>query len=164
MVRSRAIPAGAFDQRNCGHSTPNAAEPEVDLSANTTQHLIVDMELLREHLGIDRWLVWGGSWGTTLGLAYAEAHPDRVSEMILVSVVGTTRADVEWVTRAMGRVFPAEWERFVAAVPEPERGGDLAAAYHRLLQDPDPDVRERAARERVRVGGHPCRHHAGLHA
>ena len=137
----------AFDQRNCGHSTPNAAEPEVDLSANTTQHLIVDMELLREHLGIDRWLVWGGSWGTTLGLAYAEAHPDRVSEMILVSVVGTTRADVEWVTRAMGRVFPAEWERFVAAVPEPERGGDLAAAYHRLLQDPDPDVRERAARE-----------------
>ena len=64
----------AFDQRNCGRSTPHASEPEVDLSANTTQHLIGDMELLREHLGIDRWLVWGGSWGTTLGLAYAEAH------------------------------------------------------------------------------------------
>jgi proline iminopeptidase len=137
----------AFDQRNCGRSTPHASEPDVDLSANTTQHLIGDMELLRDHLGIDRWLVWGGSWGTTLGMAYAEAHPDRVSEMILVSVGTTTRAEVQWVTRAMGRVFPAEWERFVAAVPESERAGDLAAAYSRLLHDPDPDVRERIARE-----------------
>jgi proline iminopeptidase len=137
----------AFDQRNCGRSTPHAGEPEVDLSANTTHHLIGDMELLRDHLAIDRWLVWGGSWGTTLGMAYAEAHPDRVSEMILVSVGTTTRAEVQWVTRAMGRVFPAEWERFVAAVPESERAGDLAAAYSRLLHDPDPDVRERIARE-----------------
>jgi len=137
----------AFDQRNSGRSTPHASEPEVDLSANTTQHLIGDMELLRDHLGIDRWLVWGGSWGTTLGLAYAEAHPDRVSEMILVSVGTTTRAEVQWVTRAMGRVFPAEWDRFVAAVPESERADDLAAAYSRLLHNPDPDVRERAAGE-----------------
>ena len=101
-----------FDQRQCGQSTPHAADPVVDLSTNTTPHLIADIELLREHLGVDRWLVWGGSWGTTLGLAYAEAHPDRVSEMILASVVMTTHADVDWVTRAMGRVFPEQWERF----------------------------------------------------
>ena len=137
----------AFDQRNCGRSTPHASEPEIDLSTNTTQHLISDIETLRTHLRIERWLVWGGSWGTTLALAYAQAHPDRVSEMILVSVVTTTRSETEWVTRAMGRVFPAEWERFVAVVPEAERGGDLAAAYGRLLHDPDPETRERAARE-----------------
>ena len=69
------------------------------------------------HLGIDRWLVWGGSWGSTLGLAYAEAHPERVTEMILVSVVTTTAREVEWVTRAMGRIFPAEWATFRDGVP-----------------------------------------------
>ena len=95
-----------YDQRNCGQSTPHASEPEVDLSSNTTAALIDDCERIRSHLGIDRWLVWGGSWGTTLGLAYAEAHPERVTEMILVSIVTTTRHEVEWVTRAMGRVFP----------------------------------------------------------
>jgi proline iminopeptidase len=137
----------AFDQRNCGRSTPHASEPDVDLSTNTTLHLIGDIEALRMHLEIDRWLVWGGSWGTTLALAYAQNHPNRVSEMILVSVVTTTRTETEWVTRAMGRVFPAEWERFVAVVPDAERGGDLAAAYSRLLHDPDPQTRERAARE-----------------
>ena len=97
-----------FDQRSCGKSTPHAAEPDIDLSTNTTAQLIDDIERLREHLGIDRWLVWGGSWGSTLGLAYAEAHPGRVTEMILVSVVTTTAPEVEWVTRAMGRVFPRE--------------------------------------------------------
>ncbi len=79
-----------YDQRQCGNSTPHAAEPVVDLSTNTTAHLVADIEQLRTHLGIERWLVWGGSWGTTLGLAYAEAHPDRVTEMILVSVATTT--------------------------------------------------------------------------
>ena len=113
----------------------------MDLSTNTTQHLIGDIEALRMHLEIDQWLVWGGSWGTTLALAYAQTHPNRVSEMILVSVVTTTRTETEWVTRAMGRVFPAEWERFVAVVPDAERGGDLAAAYSRLLHDPDPETR-----------------------
>ena len=134
-----------FDQRQCGRSTPSAAEPVVDLSANTTAHLIGDIERLRTHLGVERWLVWGGSWGTTLGVAYAEAHPDRVSELVLVSVVGTSRAEVEWVTRAMGRVFPAQWERFCAAVPSADRDGDLSAAYARLLQDPDPAVHAPAA-------------------
>ncbi len=134
-----------FDQRSCGKSTPHAAEPVIDLSTNTTAHLVDDIERLREHLGIDRWLVWGGSWGSTLGLAYAEAHPDRVTEMILVSVVTTTAREVEWVTRAMGRVFPREWEAFRDVVPAAERDGNLAAAYARMLQDPDPEVRERAA-------------------
>src|SRR5664279_2852861 len=101
---------------------------------------------MRVHLGIDRWLVWGVSWGTALGLAYAEAYPERVTEMILLSVVGTSLGEVEWITRVMGRVFPAEWERFVAGVPERERDGELAAAYSRLLHSDDAETRERAAR------------------
>jgi proline iminopeptidase len=135
-----------FDQRNCGRSTPHASEPAVDLSTNTTQHVVADCERLREHLGIDRWLVWGISWGTALALAYAETHPERVSEMILVSVVATSHRAVEWITRDMGRVFPREWERFRDAVPEPDRDGNLAAAYARLLGSPDPQVRDAAAR------------------
>ena len=135
-----------FDQRNCGRSTPYAGEPDVDLATNTTAHLVADCERLREHLGIDRWLVWGGSWGSTLGLAYAQAHLDRVTELILVNVGTTTRREVEWVTRAMGRIFPEEWARFRDAVPAAERAGDLSAAYARLLHDPDASVRDRAAR------------------
>ncbi len=135
-----------FDQRNCGRSTPHASEAGVDLSANTTASLVEDCERLREHLGIDRWLVWGGSWGTTLGLAYAQAHPDRVTEMILVSVVTTTRGEVEWVTRHMGRVFPEQWARFRDGVPEEDRDGDLSLAYSRLLESRDAAVREEAAR------------------
>ena len=134
-----------FDQRQCGRSTPSAAEPVVDLTMNTTAHLVTDIERLREHLGIERWLVWGGSWGTLLGLVYAEMFPDRVSEMVLVSVVGSSPADIEWITRSMGRVFPAQWERFRDAVPPADRDGDLAAAYARLLQDPDPAVHGPAA-------------------
>jgi len=136
-----------FDQRNCGRSLPSAADPEVDLSANTTGHLIADMELLRGMLGIERWLLFGGSWGSTLSLAYAQAHPDRVSELVLFSVVTTTAREVAWVTRDMGRVFPEQWERFRDHVPERDRDGDLAAAYSRLLHDPDPAVREAAARQ-----------------
>ncbi|MEV0969206.1 prolyl aminopeptidase [Microtetraspora glauca] len=136
-----------FDQRGCGRSTPRADAPDTDLSANTTAHLLADVERLRAHLAIDRWLVFGGSWGSTFGLAYAETHPERVSEMILFSVVTTSRREVEWVTRDMGRVFPEEWARFRDGVPEGERDGDLAGAYSRLLHDPDPAVREKAARD-----------------
>ena len=136
-----------FDQRNCGRSTPHAIEPDIDLSTNTTAELVADCERLRDHLGIERWLVWGGSWGTTLGLAYAESHPERVTEMILVSVVTTTRREVEWITRAMGRVFPEAWERFLAVVPEDERDGNLASAYSRLLHSSDPELQARAAME-----------------
>jgi proline iminopeptidase len=134
-----------FDQRQCGRSTPHAAEPVVDLSTNTTAHLLADIELLRRHVGVERWLVWGGSWGTTLGLVYAETHPTSVSELILASVVGTSHADVAWITREMGRVFPKQWEQFRDGVPVSERDGNLATAYARLLQSPDPAVHEPAA-------------------
>lgn len=136
-----------FDQRGCGRSRPHVSDPAVDLSSNTTQHLLADIERLRQHLGIDRWLVFGGSWGSTLGLAYAERHPARVCEVVLFSVVTTTRREVEWVTRDMGRLFPAEWARFRNGVPPAERDGSLVDAYARLLHDPDPTVREKAARD-----------------
>ena len=135
------------DQRGCGRSTPDAADPAVSLTTNTTSHLIGDLERLRAHLGIERWLVLGASWGSTLGLAYAQRHPSSVSALVLFSVVGTTRREIEWITRDMARFLPDEWERFRAAVPRLRRFGNLAGAYARLLADPDPDVRERAARE-----------------
>jgi proline iminopeptidase len=136
-----------FDQRGAGRSTPRVGVA-TDLSANTTEHLIEDIERLREHLGVDRWLVWGVSWGVTLGLAYAQRHPARVSEMVLASVTTTRPAEVHWLYHETGRFFPEEWARFRAGVPEAERGGDLVAAYHRLLNEqPDPAVRERAARD-----------------
>ena len=136
-----------FDQRGCGRSTPDAAEPDVDLTTNTTQHLIRDIEQLRNHLGIERWLVFGGSWGATLGLAYAEQHPAAVSEIVLFSVTNSTPREVEWITRDMGRIFPEEWARFRDGVPVDERDGNLAQAYSRLLHDPDPAIREKAARD-----------------
>ena len=136
-----------FDQRGCGRSTPHASDPDVDLAANTTQHLIADIELLREHLGIESWLVVAGSWGSTLGLAYAEGLPERVSEMVLFSVVTTSHREVRWVTREMARYFPEQWARFQQGVPAAERDGDLVAAYGRLLGDRDPAVREKAARD-----------------
>ena len=136
-----------FDQRNAGRSTPWAGEPEVDLSANTTPHLLRDLERLREHLGIGRWLVHGGSWGVTLALAYAEAFPARVTELVLLAVTSPDRWLLDWITRDMGRVFPREWDRFRAGVPEEDRDGDLAAAYSRLLHDPDPAVRAKAAQD-----------------
>ncbi|WP_084965897.1 prolyl aminopeptidase [Thermoactinospora rubra] len=136
-----------FDQRGCGRSTPNAADPATDLGVNTTRHLVADMERLREHLGVERWQLAGGSWGSTLMLAYAEQYPERVTEMIIMSVTAGRRREVEWITREMGRIFPEEWDRFRSAVPEEDRDGNLAEAYARLLRHPDPEVREHAARE-----------------
>lgn len=135
-----------LDQRGCGRSTPNAADPAVDLATNTTQHLIADIDHLRGQLDIERWLVFGGSWGATLGLAYAENNPERVSEVVLFSVVTTTNREVEWVTRGVRRFFPAQWVRLRDGVPASERDGSLVEAYSRLLRDPDPAVRERAAK------------------
>jgi proline iminopeptidase len=136
-----------FDQRGCGRSTPHASAPTVDLSTNTTHHLLADIELLRGHLGIERWLVFGLSWGTTLGLTYAERHPERVTELVLCSVVTTRAHEVRWVTRDVGRLFPNQWARFRDGVPPADRDGDLVEAYSRLLHDPDPAVREKAARD-----------------
>lgn len=132
-------------QRNCGSSTPSAADPSTDLSGNTTAALVADMERVREHLGIDRWLVFGASWGTTLGLAYAQTHPERVRAMVLLAVCTTTAREVEWITRDMGRIWPEAWERFRSGVPEAARNGNLAAAYARLLASRDAAVREQAA-------------------
>lgn len=140
-----AYRAVLFDQRGCGRSRPLADEPSVDLSTNTTAHLLEDIERLREHLGIRRWVVVGISWGVTLALVYAQRHPDRVAAMVLGAVTAGTRRETDWITRDMGRIFPREWQQLAAALPAAERDGDLAAAYARLLADPDPEVRERAA-------------------
>lgn len=137
-----------LDQRNCGRSRPHASEPGIDLSANTTENLIADIERLREHLGIERWLVLGGSWGSTLSLAYAEAHPGRVSEMVLFGVTTGRHSEVDWTFRGgLSAFFPEQWERLAEGVPEEERGGDIVEAYYRLVMDPDPGVHERAAEE-----------------
>jgi proline iminopeptidase len=126
-----------FDQRGCGRSRPLASDPDADLSTNTTTHLVDDLERLRKHLGIDRWVVVGISWGVTLGLVYAQCHPERVAAMVLGAVTAGTPRETIWITRDMGRVFPREWEQFAAAVPERDReGGDLANGYARLLADP----------------------------
>ncbi|MFA9431347.1 prolyl aminopeptidase [Egicoccus sp. AB-alg2] len=135
-----------FDQRGCGRSRPHASEPVGDLSVNTTGHLVADMERLREHLGIDGWLLFGGSWGSTLSLAYAVHHPDRVSAAVLMAITTGRHAEVDWVASGVGRFFPAARERQLAALPEDERDGDTAAAYAALLADPDPDVHTPAAR------------------
>ncbi|MEU6967067.1 prolyl aminopeptidase [Kitasatospora aureofaciens] len=134
-----------FDQRNCGRSTPHASDPAADMSLNTTQHLIDDMELLREHLGIEKWLLNGASWGVTLALAYAQQHPERVSEIIVQAVMTTSQAELDWLYRGAGRFRPEAWDRFRAGVPEEERDGDLLAAYARLMEHPDRVVRAKAA-------------------
>ncbi len=134
-----------FDQRGCGRSTPHASDPAADMSANTTEHLLADMERLREHLGIEQWLLYGGSWGSTLILAYAERHPERVSAIVIPGVTTTRRSEIDWLYRGVGRFFPADWERFRAGVPEAERDGDLVSAYARLMENADPDVRGKAA-------------------
>jgi proline iminopeptidase len=133
-----------FDQRGCGRSTPHASDPAADMSVNTTEHLLRDMELLREHLGIERWLLHGGSWGSTLILAYAERHPERVSEIVITGVTVTRRSDIDWLYRGVRRFFPEAWEQFRNGVPEDERDADLPAAYARLMESPDAAVREQA--------------------
>jgi proline iminopeptidase len=140
-----AYRAVLFDQRGCGRSRPLADHSGVDLSVNTTAHLLLDIERLRTHLGVDRWVVSGVSWGVTLALAYAQAQPERVAAMVLAAVTSGTRRETDWITRDMRRVFPREWDEFAALVPEQDRDGDLSAAYARMLADPDPQVTVRAA-------------------
>lgn len=137
-----------LDQRGCGRSTPHASEPDGDLANNTTSNLIEDLELLRRHLGVDRWLVLGGSWGSVLALAYSERHPDRVTGMILWGVATGRRAEFDWLFRGgVAAFFPEQWERLREAVPNDRRGSDVVDAYSELLSDPDPEVRDRAAFE-----------------
>jgi proline iminopeptidase len=137
-----------FDQRGCGRSTPHAGGPRVDLTHNTTPHLVADIEALREHLGIDRWLVLGGSWGSTLALAYAERYSRRVTEMVLFGVTTGRRAEFDWLFRGGVAVFfPEQWERLRAALPAALRDGDLVEGYNKLLHETDAAVRDRAAYE-----------------
>ena len=137
-----------FDQRNCGRSTPHASTPDADLASNTTSNLIADIELLRQRLGVNRWLVFGGSWGSTLALAYAEKYPGRVTEMILFGVTTGRRKEFDWLFRGGVAVFfPEQWERLRTNLPVDDRHVDTVEAYHRLLHDPDPAIRRRAAFE-----------------
>ena len=137
-----------FDQRGCGASEPHAADPATDMAHNTTDHLLADMEALREHLGIDRWLLYGSSWASTLILAYAERHPDRVNGIILVGVTMTRPQEIDWLYHGLRLLLPIEWERFRNGVPDQEdRDGNLVEAYRRLMENPDPAVRERAAHD-----------------
>ncbi|MDS1115660.1 prolyl aminopeptidase [Gordonia westfalica] len=135
-----------FDQRGCGQSRPHIADG-ADLSVNTTPHLIADMEKLRTHLGIDRWQIFGGSWGSTLGLAYAQAHPDRVTELVLRGIFLLRRSEIDWYYNGgASHIFPDVWETYLEPIPTDERDGDLVAAYHRLLTSDDASVARAAAR------------------
>ncbi len=121
-----------FDQRGCGKSTPHAG-----LDANTTWHLVADTERLREMTGVDKWLVFGGSWGSTLALAYAETHPEHVSELVLRGIYTLTSAELEWYYQfGVSEMFPDKWERFQAPIPEDERH-DMMGAYRRYLTGTD---------------------------
>ncbi|NVI92710.1 prolyl aminopeptidase [Actinomadura sp. BRA 177] len=136
-----------FDQRGCGQSLPHAGDPSVSLEHNVTPRLVDDIEKLREHLGIDRWLVFGGSWGSTLALAYAQVHADRVTEIVLRGIYLVRPPDEAWAFTATGaaHLFPAEWAAFRDAIPPAEQD-DLMAAYGRRIEDPDPAVHVPAAR------------------
>jgi proline iminopeptidase len=138
-----------FDQRGSGKSTPHAS-----LVYNTTWHLVMDMEALRQHLGIDRWLVCGGSWGSTLALAYAESHADRTTELILRGIFMLRRKELEWFyqggpgadgSQGAGALFPDLWEKFVEPIPSAERG-DMITAYHRRLTGDDAGMQLHAAK------------------
>ncbi|MGW4671859.1 prolyl aminopeptidase [Streptomyces sp. NPDC004324] len=135
-----------LDQRGSGRSTPHASDHGTDMSVNTTAHLIGDLERLRRHLGVERWLVWGVSWGSVLGLRYAQTCLGAVSELVLTAVATGSNPEVALLTRGLGKIFPEAFERFLAGLPEDERAGNLAAAYNRLLESPDAEVRARAAR------------------
>ena len=129
-----------FDQRGAGRSTPLGA-----LAGNTTADLVGDIELLRERLGIERWLVFGGSWGSTLALAYAQAHPERITGLVLRGIFLGRPREIDWFLHGMGRFFPDVWRPFAGHLPEAERG-DLLGNYYKRLTDPDPEVHLPAAR------------------
>ena len=136
-ARYRAV---LYDQRGCGRSTPFA-----ELRENTTWELVADLERLRIHLGIERWLVFGGSWGSTLALAYGERHPERCLGFVLRGIYTMRDWESAWLHGGgVAPLRPEEWERFLAPIPEAERG-DLVAAYHRRLFGDDPEERRQAA-------------------
>ncbi|GAB2762116.1 alpha/beta fold hydrolase [Terrabacter koreensis] len=149
LGRTRVI---GLEQRGCGRSTPHASDPTTSLAGNTTGQLLDDVERLRAHLGITSWVVNGASWGSTLALAYARAHPERVRGLVLFAVTTTSRAEVDWITEGVGAVFPEAWDRLAAHAEGAGIGyrrgeGRLVEAYSRLMESPDPAVRDEASLE-----------------
>src|SRR3990172_4157630 len=137
----RAYRIVLYDQRGCGRSTPHAS-----LDENTTWHLVDDIERLRRHLGIERWQVFGGSWGSTLALAYSQTHPERVTELVLRGIFLLRKQEIDWFyQRGASILYPDAWEPYLAHIPEAERG-DLLSAYYRRLTSDDPAVRLAAAK------------------
>jgi proline iminopeptidase len=135
-----------FDQRNCGRSTPHASIPQIDLTHNTTMHLIDDIERLRNHLNIERWLVFGGSWGSVLALAYAEQYPQHISEYLGFGISLGRYSDLDWLFRGgVANFFPEQWEQLREVLPIWERQRDIVEAYAHLLANPDPAIHQRAA-------------------
>jgi proline iminopeptidase len=135
-----------LDQRGCGRSLPHASAPDADLSANTTWHLVADLERLRQDRGIERWQVFGGSWGSALALAYAETHPDRVTELVLRGIFTLRRSELDfYYNGGAGQLFPERYAAFLEPLGGREFAGDAIAAYHQLLFDPDPAVHGPAA-------------------
>ena len=130
-----------FDQRGCGRSTPHAS-----LENNTTWDLVADMELIREHLNIDKWVLFGGSWGSTLSLAYAQTHPDRVSALILRGIFLCRQQELQWFYQeGASRMFPDFWQDYVAPIPVDERG-DMIQAFYKRLTGPDQIAQMHAAK------------------
>ena len=130
-----------FDQRGCGRSTPHA-----EIEANTTWHVVADIERLREFAGVGKWLVFGGSWGSTLALAYAETYPERVTELVVRGIYTLTKAELDWYYQfGVSEMFPDKWERFIAPIP-PEERHEMMRAYHRRLTSEDRATRLAAAR------------------
>lgn len=149
LTRTRVI---GFEQRGCGRSTPHASNPDTSLEANTTGHLIDDVERLRKALGVEAWLLNGVSWGSTLALAYAQAHPDRVRGIVLFAVTTTSKQEVDWITEGVGAIFPEAWDRLASHAERSgigyQRGQQrLVEAYAQLLNATDPATRDAASRE-----------------
>jgi proline iminopeptidase len=136
-----------IDQRGCGRSRPLVIDDDAPpLMTNTTQAIIADLEALREHLGVNKWMLQGISWGATLCNAYAQAHPERITEILLLAVTSTSPEEVEWITESVGNIFPEQWEIFEAASHR-KPGQRVIDAYYELLTDSDPVVRKQAARD-----------------
>lgn len=157
-----------LDQRGCGRSTPHVTVPGYDLQQNTTPQLISDLEQLREHLHVDRWLINGVSWGSTLALAYAQAHPERCLGIVAVAVTTTDRFQVDWITETVGAIFPEAWDRLAdhaeqAGVGYRRGQGRVVEAYAQLMTHPDPAIRDAASIAWAEWEDHHISIGAGLH-
>jgi proline iminopeptidase len=134
-----------LDQRNAGESLPPASDYATSLTNNTTWHLVADIERLRHHLDVERWMLFGRSWGSTLALVYAERHPDRVTEILLAAVTTTTRSEIDWLYHGVRILVPEAWQKFRQGAPPWAKDDDLVSAYRELLESPSAEIRQQAA-------------------